>query len=274
MKKGEIQDLKLPLEKAHIHTLMKFVVGVFIFLIGASFLNAWYIISISKGGYKGLADYANLGDAIGGLSAPLINSMTGLLVYLSFSEQSRANRIQVNEIKEQKKRSEEERERSENLASFDRTTELFKEVKTYIEDFKVSIYYKNTERTDQRKGYFALEFLLEILSSKNAEFKIDEINFNEIYQDLKSILITLDFITDQINNLSTDDNYKNILSVKMFNMIYKYENTLKNIRNSIETNYSRGSSKDPDIYLLELSNLIKKFFDKADTFILPFNNRY
>jgi hypothetical protein len=77
-------------------------------------------------------DFSNtgqIGDTIGGISAPVINLIGALLIYFSFKEQFEANRIQRESLDNEILRNRESKE-------FDLLFSLFKEIKNEVENFE------------------------------------------------------------------------------------------------------------------------------------------
>ncbi len=62
----------------------------------------WWVFTRPFNEYTSLKDGAPIGDAINGLTTPIIGLLGSILVYLSFREQVKANRIQVQSLNEQR----------------------------------------------------------------------------------------------------------------------------------------------------------------------------
>lgn len=236
--------------------------GVFILISLSHFV---YVVLVAK--YCGLKDLGTLGDAIGGLTAPLINSITGLLVYFSFRQQLVANHTQATELQKQEVRIEADKKRSEDLASFDRTTVLINEAKDMLENFKVTLHlWDNTTGKSydiDYKGSSAFEALKEAMDFREDPDKLLEESLRQIDDvllDLNAIFLTLDFIAIQIQSFDENDQYRSILKIKFNNMFYKY-------REDIILTQVRAIRKKLGIYefkFLELNKLISTFFDNID----------
>lgn len=215
-----------------------FALGFFIIL---SLIHFIYVLIITK--YFNLKDEGTLGDAIGGLTAPLINSITGLLVYFSFRQQLIANHVQITELKKQEERIEEEKKRSEYNATFDRITILISEVKIMMEEFTIYERIVNQDdgevTTEEYKSWYALNIISDAiyetsrtkLPSRTIREKL--FGIENINKDLKNILNTFKFILEQINEFPENSKLKNMLLIKFNNMFYLYESPLNNLRKSL-----------------------------------------
>lgn len=127
-----------------------------------------------------------IGDTIGGLTAPVIGSISALLIYFSFRAQINANRIIQEQIDEQREKDEEKKE-------FNYQMELYKHLKEKIEEF----YYNDLVRNKFFKGkkestalsYTGAEGIFKFLEAQTIFGRKQKINTESIsFSLLKSIL--------------------------------------------------------------------------------------
>jgi hypothetical protein len=123
-----------------------------------------------------------IGDTIGGITAPFLNLAAAVLVYLSFSQQMEANKIQFNALKEDKaeKRDTQLMTLSDNVA---------KELESDLANIKTS----NLVGTD------ALDTILELIisnSNLNITNEVDKFRKIKAYIGKNILLLT------QIENIS------------------------------------------------------------------------
>ncbi|CAM1339267.1 hypothetical protein [Tenacibaculum aestuarii] len=70
-----------------------------------------------------------IGDTIGGITAPVINLIGAFLVYISFQEQIKANRIQMDALNEEK-------ERNSNDRKFNNYHSLYDSIKSHLDNLE------------------------------------------------------------------------------------------------------------------------------------------
>lgn len=162
-------------------------------------------------GFK-LSGTGQIGDTIGGITAPVINLIGAILVYISFKAQINANKLQFdllnNEIQNQRQRD-----------NFNITLELFKELK---EDYKNLSY----------SGFLGQSALNAFVNEiKDNWTKDDFIRHTKksIYYDWKYILCEYDLILTHIDTVdfrSDEKNkiYKLILNYYIIQLEYSVEN--------------------------------------------------
>jgi len=83
--------------------------------------------------YNGLGE---IGDTIGGLTAPIIGLLAAYLVYISFEEQRKANISNIDLLKLQKEQFDEEKKRNQRNDWYNKHYELFNDIR---------LFYKNIE---------------------------------------------------------------------------------------------------------------------------------
>lgn len=95
------------------------------------------------------SETGQIGDTIGGISAPFINIIGAVLVYLSFIEQFKANQIQRNALNNEIARNKEDKE-------FDLLFSLFRDIKTDLDNFH---YYEVQTHANRLGGAIQVENL-------------------------------------------------------------------------------------------------------------------
>lgn len=103
----------------------------------------------------------NIGDTLGGITAPVIGVVSALLIYFSFRAQITANRIIQGQIDQQR---EEDNEKKE----FNYQMEVYKHLKEVIESFvcKDETLRGTVYTNKEYKGYEALRIVLKNLGNK------------------------------------------------------------------------------------------------------------
>lgn len=190
-----------------------------------------FLYTLNNSNSCSLSNLGLLGDTIGGLTSPFINGIAGILVYLSFREQKRAN-------DEQYKTLEYERKRSDLLVSYDRVISLIKDLDN---DFK-NVPFKYWGLKD---GGLYPEWIdawdLEALDKFNSKDKIYHKKQHELNRPflmrLSNNLTAFSFIVDLISkhiSENTEDNSQRILVIKITNLIDYYKHKLLLISKSLE----------------------------------------
>lgn len=68
------------------------------------FLSPWLFTRPAMFKWLDFSTYGTIGDTIGGLTSPIINTLGAVLVYLSFKEQREANKLQWKALEDEKER--------------------------------------------------------------------------------------------------------------------------------------------------------------------------
>jgi|GEM_PF-4469277 hypothetical protein len=248
--KNQNSEIDKPLEKTPMYYIMGIIVGFLIVSTFLSFINLFYLIN--EFGYCGLYNQNELGDAIGGLTAPFINSMTGVLIYLSFREQKRANDNQYDIL-------ETERKRSDLLISYDRILSLIKDLDI---DFK-NVPFKHWSIKEAKSSpewidTWGLE-ALEKFKMKDKFFHEKQYSLNRPFlirlsNNLTAFSFIIDLITKHVS-IDRNDNSQHILLIKTSNVIDYYKHILLEINKSFDK-YNIDELKD-EIKLVSLQ--LKRF---------------
>lgn len=107
--------------------------------IGLIFLTPLTFTSYSYFSKANFTQTGQIGDTIGGITAPFINLLGAILVYLSFKEQFKANQIQLLLIQKQQLELEEEKVRTAQQMELQRLESIYMEIKNEIGDLRYPI---------------------------------------------------------------------------------------------------------------------------------------
>jgi len=143
-------------------------------------------------------DFSNtgqIGDTIGGITAPITGLIGAILVFLSFKAQIKANEIQIKALKEEKKSNNQQKQFDKYASSFDEIRKSLNNIEFIVEnkgfspnsnDYVSPIYVKYS-------GLNAInEFVLRLENSNNY--------FHQKY-DVFGILISFRFLIESISYL-------------------------------------------------------------------------
>ena len=152
-------------------------IGIPLFLLSPFLLTGF--------SYFKWADFTStgqIGDTIGGITAPIVNLISAILIYLSFRQQLLANEIQIDLINAEK---------NKDIARADRELLIFHyhEIKSSIEALKFESTYINNNGNRVFHGTEALEtFLKEIIQTKNDTDHIFWFSINLILIDIDTCI--------------------------------------------------------------------------------------
>ena len=169
-----------------------FVIGFVLLLFGAilTFIQPafWSAYNLTNTG--------QIGDTIGGITAPIINVIGAILVYSSFLEQNRANKIQSEQN------------------TFNLLHELYKELKSELNNLTFAT--KNVNNGNSYKGSKAQSVFIEILESRidNPDFSKNSF-FKEYLFLMGNITIFLDIVQES-NALEKEKKY----ILRLFHFLY------------------------------------------------------
>lgn len=151
-------------------------------------------------------DTGEIGDTIGGLTAPFINLIGAVLVYMSFMEQKRANEIQISEL-------EKDRHKSDEQNLFLSLEKEFLGVKKDIQDIVIVQYIgrEPNRRTERKEGRRAIAEHFLVLSEKQDEEFLHLMSHSEIEYHLRR----LNNLCFYVKNASIGQEEKRILSLKI-----------------------------------------------------------
>jgi hypothetical protein len=190
-------------------------------------------------------DFSNtgqIGDTIGGITAPIINLLGAFLVYTSFQEQLRANRIQVQALNDEKERNTYDR-------VFNNYISLYESLKSHLEN---------------------LEFIVKPSPNYARDGSITSVN-HIVYKGLNAINEFVIRIEDKEKYRS--ENYEVYGILLSFQFILKSLSELSNLveSNIILTNDKAFLSQNIklmyDSFLRGFADRVIKVYDKDDPYI-------
>lgn len=179
-----------------------------------------------------LTNTGQIGDTIGGITAPFINLLGALLVYISFKEQNNANKIQSEQN------------------SFNLLNELYKDLKSEFENITFSS--KNVQDGKEYKGLKAQSVFIEILESRiiNKDFKKNSF-FKEYLFLMGNISIFIDVVDESTASIK-EKTY--ILRLFHFFYITKIKNSLLEM---IKLTNNREIHSDFNSILSDIENIME-----------------
>lgn len=175
------------------------------------------------------SETGSIGDTIGGLSAPIIGILGSYLVYVSFQEQLKANKIQRQALDEEIKRNKEDKWYNQHQQKYD-------EIKNTLQNFQLT-----TATGDVFIGLKAIDYATELLSKGRFDLTI----YSNLMYILSNIL-DLQKRLDNHNDNEVDSKFiKDSLSIFYFSVlniiVTNYINSMKNDYEKI--NISKLNSK-------------------------------
>jgi len=165
-----------------------FILFLFAAILGITSPRIWQAYDLTNTG--------QIGDTIGGITAPFINLLGALLVYISFKEQNRANKIQSEQN------------------SFILLHGLFKELKAEFSNLTFST--KSVKDGKIYKGSKAQSVFIEILTSRinNTDFQKNSF-FKEYLFLMGNITIFIDIVHE-----STASEKEKKYVLRLFHFLY------------------------------------------------------
>lgn len=154
--------------------------------IGAPVLILMPILTTQLDWFFDFTTTGNIGDTLGGATAPVIGVISALLIYFSFRAQISANRIIQNQINQQRKEDNEKKE-------FNYQMEIYRNIQNSIENFS----YKRSK--DEYHGIDAITKYFSQLTYMYYELKGDVDTKNNNYIAFEGIIKLIDILTDRID---------------------------------------------------------------------------
>jgi hypothetical protein len=235
------EEKKISLNDKIVNLVSNNIVWVFLGFIVIVIILPRLFIGTSKIGFLDNLKPNEIGDAIGGMTAPIIGLFSAFLVYIAFREQKKANEIQLDLIKEQKKSSKEEREYRYIL---DKISSIEKNILNF--EF-TEINNKDKENgTKGLKRLFEYSFRKSIMTNYSLNLNISM--YNEMLYNFKMI----DKLMIRIKESSLDIEIK-----------YTFLNEIKLLFNNlIEPNINYELMKNEKItkfnFIIEISDCLNK----------------
>ncbi|WP_299681150.1 hypothetical protein [uncultured Tenacibaculum sp.] len=170
-------------KETKISDYLKFI-GIVLLLFGCTyaFTRPYFLKSFN------FSETGQIGDTIGGITAPVINIIGAWLVYLSFKEQMEANKFQYKLLKDQEDALKKDR-------NFQIALELFNSLKE-----ENSFLYKDPENISTLKRLINALKQLDNDGYEDEQIKKTVKNYLSILNKWKYIIIEYEFIKNHIEN--------------------------------------------------------------------------
>ena len=192
-----------------------------------------------------LSNKGSLGDAVNGLSAPIISFFSALLIYITFREQNKANKIQV-----------EANRILQNQWRFDTYLKLFEQIQNSIE--KVSVTVSFTEMHDDGFEYLGSEALIQIAVQSDSDL-IGKTFAKERLDAAFSEWIYL------IDNMAENKFFDKLVTFKIFTY---YNGTIQNASNTYINKLNSSAQTGEDLSLLVTLNRLTKKIEKLKALVV------
>lgn len=171
------------------------IIGTALVLFVATFAftrpSPWKELDFSRTG--------QIGDTIGGITAPLVGIIGALLVYFSFREQVKANRIQTINLRQENRRNTETQE-------FNTLLDLYKQVK---DDLEGLVFVSSKAKVAKPiKGRRAINAFVKALSDL---YNDKSFLSNAFFRDYLFILSVLSMLTQRVQTSMLNNKDKSLL---------------------------------------------------------------
>jgi hypothetical protein len=234
-------------------------IGTIVLLIGTivAFL-APYILTRGLLGVS-FAETGQIGDTIGGLTAPFINLLSAILVYLALYAQVEANKLIQDQIADQKLNE----IKQKNFANI---LEMYNQVKTDFDNFSFTSRFMDGNTKTYSKGSESIEFFFPNfirLECPRIASVYEEPNFTEAKRCFFFHLIkNLNSLLKKINNTSLSKIDKETLTnLAVFIFQTRLEIFLPNKCHNCETSHSLM----PDNYLVTIAEIKRSIEETQNT---------
>lgn len=168
-------------------------------------------------------DYTNtgqIGDTIGGLTAPVIGVVSALLIYFSFRAQINANRIIQDQIDDQKLEDASKR-------NFEHQMERYRHLKEYIDDFSFAHKEKGERVLDPgrsvliRGGEAISQYLLDAIAKAYRQMpsKFISVEMSQLKTIVAFFVLILNNIKPSVNDKNSEFIF-NLIEIKFYRNIW------------------------------------------------------
>ncbi len=204
---------KISLNDRIVNFVSNNIVWVFLGFIVIVIILPRLFIGTSKIGFLDNLKPNEIGDAIGGMTAPIIGLFSAFLVYIAFREQKKANEIQLKQIKDQ-----------ELNVIIEKETNYYSDKIIRIEKMILEFRFNIDGRHDfEITGVNAIRHMF--MYSKNGIIKVPH-SYHEFYYIINSI-------SDLIIKIEKSNLNQNLNDIYLNEMFSIYKNLIKpNIRNN------------------------------------------
>jgi hypothetical protein len=186
-----------------IHPIVYLLVGICLI-----FLSLWIFTRPAISSDWDFSNKGQIGDTIGGISAPIINLLGAFLVFLSFKEQFEANTIQRDALKN-------EIDNNNRNKEFDTLFSIFKEIKDEVNGFN---YLRFLEAQYLGEATYSNALTIEYKGTKGISEFMRIVNSSQLFSianisqstaslgEIKYIVGSLDDLRIKIETLLSDKN--------------------------------------------------------------------
>jgi hypothetical protein len=217
-----------------------------ILIIGAIVLIIVPIVVTQFDWFFNFTNTGQIGDTLGGTTAPVIGAVSALLIYFSFRAQINANRIIQNQIDDQKNE-------GVDRKNFEHQMERYKHLREHVADFTIHGYKKSVDSKKyvNLKGSNAINIFLYIESQEYLRGSPLHEDQHE-YSQLRAILSFFTLTINHLKPIKDDDDSKFI-----FNLIEVlfYRHIWDRIENLVDKVLEEPNN--PDIVLVQIFERIR-----------------
>ncbi len=215
--------------------LLLLIVGIILLLFSSTFI---FTMPSLFSGFD-FRETGQIGDTIGGITAPIINLIGAILVYLSFRVQNKANEIQYELLNK-------EIENQNRDRNFQVSIELFNEIKSDYKNLNI----ESTQKPDHIfHGQSALNVYVNRIDASEKE-EIEDLIRKPIYHEWQYILCELDLLLTHIKKSEFKSGEKDTLYL----LIKKYYITqLEYASDTLYRNLKENNLGNESIKLIEMT---------------------
>lgn len=219
-------------------------------------LWVWIVINLSL---IDVTEANEIGDALGGITAPVIGLLGAILVYVSFQAQLKANKIQFNALNEERRRYEASKLKQAHKDGFDECRKLI---------FDLEILSSKYDPPQVCKGFSALAHAVA------ADRPVD---YEEVIYTLLYVLFNLRNISKECNNLireSKNENVRSDAECTLQDITIYYRNVLGNYSiRFIESASVKGTLPQEKKKIEELHKMLCEALMLSYDFKSPWNKK-
>lgn len=238
------------------------IVGIIFLLVG----SVWMFTRPAFA--DALSDKGTIGDAIGGITAPIVNLIGATLVYFSFLAQVKANNMQWEQLREEKERNKQERTYNEFM-------QTLKEIKQDTSNFKFTISEKSRKSWLGNKGHVIQEPLTYTFHGaeamdefiKNIHDAIEKGKFGFIEEIIYVIANMRDLLDNICKNNVLSDSEKSELILKTWRfyraMYYSFFTQYENVITQVKSGSDGSSSYDVLVEYKKIMDGLTKSLESA-----------
>ncbi len=231
---------------------------LWLFIPGFALLMLGILLLLTQPTYNKYWDFSNkgqIGDTIGGITGPFINLLGAILVYLSFQQQREANRIQSEALQE-------DRDRTNSLNKFNQLVNLMTDVNELYESFELKYQIGASVIIYNAKGNEGLKifnkYMAELKQHTSPTSKIQ--NIIQVQSSYMNFINIASFIANGIISYTNeeDDHSENVLKIKFYNLVSKFESNIINIQSSSWNSglqYSNAICKMSESFLNQMKTI-------------------